>query len=369
MIIKQLENKSIIWFQDTNEYIVVEPLVTEILLLLNNKVEKQQIITQIFNQINIPHQQAENLVSDIEVLLTASQKESVKELTPVNKPSPFEVVKYYLINDLIFKINYATNVEASLVHPKFAHLEIKKETTIHHVFEVFSNDSAISFTVDNTLIGTWSLEEVHYFQGKFSMEMVQKIHHKNENQWMGVFHASAVSDGTNSILFLGDSGNGKSTSLALLQANGFTCLADDFVPIDANEKYIHSFPAAVSIKKKSLETLLPLYPSLETAKEYNFENLNKIVRFLPPNTTNYSQRKPCKALIFIKYEPNSGINADKISKLEAFQQLVPDSWLSPLPKNAETFLNWFEKLPCYQLTYSNNEKMVSTVKKIFTDES
>ena len=368
MIIKQLENKSVIWFEDTNEYIVVDSLVAEILLLLHNKIDKQQIITQLFNQINIPYQQASNLVFDIETLLTSSQKKSVKELKPVDKPNSFEVIKYYLINDLVFKIDYATNVEASLVHPKFAHLETQNPTVIHHQFKVFSNDSSISFTIDNTLIGTWDLKEVHYFQGKFSMELVQKIHYKKEELWMGVFHASAVSDGNNAALFLGDSGNGKSTSLALLQANGFTCLADDFVPIDAVEKNIHSFPAAISIKKKSLEILLPLYPSLETAREYNFENLNKIVRFLPPNTNNFTQKPPCKALIFIKYEPNSEIQIDKISKLYAFEQLVPDSWLSPIPKNADIFLNWFDKLPCYQLTYSNNQEMISTVKKIFTDE-
>ena len=53
MIIKQLENKKVVWFKDTNEYIVIEPLIAEILSLLNNKIDKQEIITRIFNQINI----------------------------------------------------------------------------------------------------------------------------------------------------------------------------------------------------------------------------------------------------------------------------------------------------------------------------
>jgi len=199
------------------------------------------------------------------------------------------------------------------------------------------------------------------------MELLQKIHQKNENEWIGVFHASAVNKDNNSILFLGDSGNGKSTSLALLQANGFTCLADDFVPVD-NSLNVHSFPSAISIKKNSLETLLPIYPELKTSAEYHFKKLNKIVRYLPTNNYDYSLNLPCKALIFIKYQKDSNLIINKISSITAFEQLIPDSWLSPLPQNAELFLNWFEKLPCYQLTYSNNEKMISTVKKIFTDE-
>ena len=38
------------------------------------------------------------------------------------------------------------------------------------------------------------------------------------------------------------------------------------------------------------------------------------------------------------------------------------------PKNAASFLEWFEKMPCYQLTYSNNELMYTAIKRIFEDE-
>ena len=64
------------------------------------------------------------------------------------------------------------------------------------------------------------------------MIIIECIYNKNEAEWMGVFHASAVNYNEENILILGDSGNGKSTSLALLQAQGFQCIADDFVPID-----------------------------------------------------------------------------------------------------------------------------------------
>ena len=185
---------------------------------------------------------------------------------------------------------------------------------------------------------------------------------------MGVFHASAVSNEKKSILFLGDSGNGKSTSLALLQANGFTCLADDFVPMDIKKREVYSFPAAISIKKSSLETLLPIYPELETTAEYNFTRLNKIVRYLKPNNTNYFSHLPCNDLIFIKYEKDAELACEKISKIDAFQQLIPDSWISPKLENAQVFLDWFSSLNCYRLTYSNNEEMIATVSKIFNND-
>ena len=367
MIIKQLENKKIVWFKDTNEYIVIEPLVAEILLLLHHKTDKQEIITKIFDQINIPYKETENLVTDIASLLK-DQTYIKQELVPVFKPQYFEYEKYYKINDVFFKVNYLSEFEYSLVHPKFAHLEITTDLNNTHHFEVYSNNKFISFSIDANIIGTWSLSDVHFFQGKFSMKIVEHMHQKKEADWLGVFHASAISNGTSSMLFLGDSGNGKSTSLALLQANDFTCLADDFVPIDAKKQHIYSFPSAISIKKNSLKTLLPIYPELQNSAEYNFKKLNKIVRYLIPNNSNNYQHFPCKALVFIKFKKDSDLLVSKISNLDAFQQLVPDSWLSPIPENVIKFLDWFEKLTCYQLTYSNNSKMIETVHKIFNDD-
>ncbi|WP_420551324.1 hypothetical protein [Tenacibaculum aiptasiae] len=367
IIHKKIDNKSIVWFQDNNEYIVVEPLVAEILTLLDNKVDKTQIITNIFNSINIPYQQAENLVSDIQNLLKTNTEE-IKNIEDIEIPKSFNFQKYYLINDIVIQVDYLTDFEVSLVHPKFAHLEIQPQQKAKFHYKVYSNNDCISFSINNEIINTWNLNEVHYFQGKFSMKIVEHIHEKVEDEWLGVFHASAISNGKESMLFLGDSGNGKSTSLALLQTNGFICLADDFVPVDSEKQEVYSFPSAISIKKNSLETLFPIYPELKTSAEYHFKRLNKIVRYLPPNNSNYTAHSPCKALIFIKYEQDSDLILKEISKIDAFEQLVPDSWLSPIAANAEIFLTWFAKLPCYQLTYSNNNKMIETVSKIFNND-
>ena len=367
LLYKEIEGKTIVWFSDANEYIVVEPLIAEILSLLKNGLDKSAILTTVLSKVDIPNQQAKNLIDDVETLLKTNNKSSVKKLH-LEEPSNFDQTKFYQINQFIFQVDFLSEYEVSLVHPKFAHLEIESQEKIDFHYKVYSNENVISFSIDNEIIGSWNLNEVHFFQGKFSMKLVENMHQKNEDEWLGVFHASAISNGKESMLFLGDSGNGKSTSLALLQANDFTCLADDFVPIDTKKQEVYSFPSAISIKKNSLKTLLPLYPELENSAEYHFKKLNKIVRFLPPNNSDYTNHLPCKALVFIKYIKDSDLIVNQISKTEAFEQLVPDSWLSPIKKNAEIFLNWFSKLPCYQLTYSNNQKMIGMVSKIFNDD-
>ena len=369
---KTVEDKTIVWFENSNEYLVLENTTADILKRLSKGISVKEIAEALSKKLAVPLDRTIDFIIDLEkkFYTPKNNKESeiINDYRDVEKPKSYEFIKYYKVNNVVFKVSYLSEKELALVHPKFAHLVISDTTKFHYEFDVFINNKFIFLIVDKQLIGAWSRNDIHYFQGKFSMQFIQKIHQKEEDEWMGVFHASAVSDEKKSILFLGDSGNGKSTSLALLQANGFTCLADDFVPIDIEKREVYSFPASISIKKNSLETLLPIYPELETTAEYNFTRLNKIVRYLKPNNTNYFNHLPCNDLVFIKYEKDADLTCEKISKVTAFQQLIPDSWISPKKENAEIFLDWFSRLNCYQLTYSNNDKMIATVSKIFNND-
>ena len=369
LLFKPIEDKTIVWLSHKNEYLVLENQTASILQQLGQGKPITQLAEEVSVELNTPISATKNFIENLsnDLLNNKETKES-EEILKADLPIEFNYIKFYKINNLIFKVAFNNEIELSYVHPKFAHLVIDNPKESHHTFSVFTKEKNIYFYVDNVFIGGWTNKDIHYFQGKFSMELIQKIHEKKEQEWLGVFHASAVSNGEKAILFLGDSGNGKSTSLSLLQASGFTCLADDFVPVDADKNQVYSFPAAISIKKTSVPVLLPFFPELNSSAEYHFTRLNKIVRYLKPNNTNYSSYLPCKDLVFIKYKKDSILNCTKISNINAFQQLVPDSWLSPIEKNAKTFLDWFSNLSCYQITYSENDKMVNTVSKIFDNE-
>jgi hypothetical protein len=369
---KVIEDKTITWFENNNEYVVLENTTADILKRLNKGISVPEIAAVLSKKLAVPLNKTIDLILELEKKFftenTSKNSEIDNDHKDIKRPKIFEFVKYYKINNSVFKVSYLSEKELSFVHPKFAHLVIDETKGFLNEFEVFINHNFIFLYVNNIFIGSWENQEIHFFQGKFSMELIQKIHQKEEDEWLGVFHASAISNGEKSMLFLGNSGNGKSTSLALLQANGFTCLADDFVPIEANKQEVYSFPAAISIKKNSLETLLPIYPELATTAEYNFIKLNKIVRYLKPNNDNFFAHLPCNDLVFIKFEKNAELSCKEISKIDAFQQLVPDSWLSPRKENAQLFLDWFAGLKCYQLTYSDNKKMIASITKIFNDD-
>ena len=368
---KAVENKSIVWFKASNSYIILEEIAAQLVhQILENKTP-QKIASVLAEKLTISEQEALKAVHDLNNrIVIPSTIESNEEQTNKPKyvlPSDFAFQKYYHIHNKVFKVEFANEFQLSLIHPKFAHLETEETSKIEHTFQVFTSNNAIHLVLNEEFIGSWTSEAVHYFQGKFSMKIIECIYDKNEAEWMGVFHASAVNFKDENILILGDSGNGKSTSLALLQAQGFQCIADDFVPIDQAHD-VYSFPAGISIKKNSLPVLLEMYPELETSAEYHYERLNKTVRYLPPQNIDYSKAAPCKALVFIKHDTTIDFEMSKISKLTAFEHLVPDSWISSSQKNAASFLDWFEKMPCYQLTYSNNELMYTAIKRIFEDD-
>lgn len=370
LLTREIESKNIVWFQNSNSYLILEPIVAETISKINTNISDLEIEKWLINTIDAPLKQIKSFLLDVKSIYLENINKSTENeyiLNNPEKPDTYFSTKYYSISNYIFQIQFETEDHEFRIHPVFAHLEIKEISNYHFNYSIFNKDNSIVFFRNSKFIGCWKKADSHLFVGKVSMYLLIDIYKKPEKDWLGVFHASAVSNDKEAVLFLGDSGNGKSTSLALLNANGYNCIADDFVPID-NQKRIHTYPAAISIKKNSVSTLLPFYPELEKSAEYHLKSLNKVVRYLPNKKIDYQQKLKCKALVFIKYQKESEIEINTITKIEAFQQLVPDSWISPLKENASFFLDWFLELPCYQLTYSNNKKMIEIVSKIFNDE-
>ena len=371
LLSKTIEDKRYLWLERTNQYVVLEQEAFKVAEKLIKGEIPETIATHLETTLSVPFEAALKFVKELEDQIlnssTKGQEKSINYLSKTTIPSDFEITTTYQVNNTLIKVSYKSDVEASYIHPKFAHLETDKLNKVTD-FKVFITHDKIYLAINNKVKYGWPKEEIHYFQGKFSMEFIQAMYDKEESEWMGVFHASAVSNQQKAVLFLGDSGNGKSTSLALLQKHGFQCMADDFVPIAATNKEVYHFPAAISVKNSSLQTLAPLYPILNDTKEYHLKRLNKRVRYLPPNYTDTQTHLACKDLVFIKYQKDAALSFSKICKQKAFEQLVPDSWLSSKKENATSFLEWFASLNCYQITYSQTNEMVASVSKIFNND-
>lgn len=368
---KDIEDKSLIWFENTNQYLVFEPKTADIISWIYDKEPLEEIGRKVAEDLDVPYEKAIDFVIDISENIVKKQSEvqdkhvSGYHLKKFTRNYAFS--KYYQIHRSLIQIDYESDFELELIHPKFGHLEIQTEKKPDLHLQIFTDSGHTFLLKEGVYFKDWSRKDIHYMQGKVSMLLVQEIYGHEENNWMGVFHASALTDSKKSILFLGDSGHGKSTSLALLQGYQYHCVADDFVPVGIDKK-VYPFPSAISVKHTSWEILSRYYPNLDSKKDYHFSSHNKTVKYLPPAKQNFEHIFDCEQLVFIRYYPEIETLFSPMTHLEAFERLLPDSWISPIPENVAIFLEWFRHLKCYSLTYSNNQEMFDIVAKLFSDE-
>lgn len=370
---KKIGKKFVLWEQKMNKYMVVDPQTTNIIKMVLKKIDNDTIIHFCSRQYNIPTEEAEHIVREIKERLSKNFKTPKSKnsksihLSPPKQFSSTASTHYYKINNIIFLIEYETLQIKNSNHPKIAHWEIPPQKTPQHHFKVFHSDEMFSLWVDGKKIGSWNVPDENFLCGKFAMQILEKVYARDESKWLGVFHASAVSDGENCIIFLGDSGKGKSTLSAILLANGFDVLSDDFLPVENDNALVCRFPGAISIKRKAYDLLLPQFPILKEIREIYNPFINKSVRYLPLEKSD-PLCVPCKALVFVKYKEGSGFSFERILNEKAIEQIIPDSWILPDHKNVKLFFDWIANLSCYQLTYSDNDLMINTVKKLLRSE-
>ncbi len=375
-IVREIENKQIVWFKNSNRYVQMEKPAFTVFDKLQMGESFDSIVKFLYSNYELPAIEGKKFIKEIQEILDNEIYNSKTLITKkdhgqkITLPEKFySEITYHFVNNS-FLLKYETAQIEQMIHPLFAHLETTNRQSPNHQIQLFFNNKYLNLVSDNILIGQWKKDDDHFFRGKVFMELLNKAYSKKEDDWMSVLHASAVGNGEKCFLIAGESGSGKSTLSAILMANGFNVIADDFVPIEASSSKVMQFPAAISIKKQAFEMISSMYPELLKAKEFYYEKLNKTVRYLVDNNANksISSGLDIKAIVFVKYLENSGMQLNKMSKNEAFRRLVPDSWVSPLAENAERFLDWFASIPCFELTYSDNDKVVTSLKSLIYDE-
>ncbi len=368
-LVATISGQCAVWFQESNQYVIMSPIEAEVLLKIY-KNDETSAIKKFYEEKT--EYELDDIIIRVQSLVD-QQKKIAKSVSDViqgdigETPTEFSRKRFYKISNKIFFVEYETAELEFQIHHKFAHLEIENTTFISNHFQVFLSDEMYVLKVDDRIIGQWDAQNLHYLTGKFSMELLNSFYDKTEDDWLAVLHASVISDGENCLLFAGDSGNGKSTAAAILMANNFHLIADDFVPLDTSSE-VRFFPAALSVKRQALSVLSEKFPELNDVKEIYFEQLNKTVRYLAPSNDFSQDSYPSKAIIFIKYNKDVSFELKRIRNIEAFQELVPDTWISQIFENVERFMEWFSNIPCYRLEYSNNDEMLLSIKSLFKDE-
>ncbi len=359
------KDDSIVWLKKSNKYLVLN---SKILQLIKNKssLSSDDFLVEITESLNVSSGIAKKIDKDISELLLETKQIKLKPVKEHSiKIKDCKMIHHYYFNDTCVKICFDNEETKSLIHPKYSHLAIDNTKKFDVEFKIFNTVNKLVIFKNSQHVGSWSNSELHEFQGKFSMELICSFYNKTEHDWMGVFHASTISKDNRSIMFTGNSGNGKSTLISILMSNGYNIIADDFTPILREDFKTYCFPSAISVKEKSFELVESIHPVITDLKEYFINELKGNVKYLPPITNKINTN--CKSVVWVKYDKDSLNNLEEISKATAIQKFLPDAWISNQDVNAKAFMKWITQTNFYELNYSDNKKLISLVDSLFLD--
>lgn len=278
---------------------------------------------------------------------------------------PYSTHTYQLGNTLI-KFCFETEDFEYYLHPLISHLKTEESNESTSTFELFGYHGKVVFRLNGEVKGIWSDEESHLVKGMIFMNLINTMHDKKDDFWLMTVHASALSNGKKTIVFPARPGSGKTTMAAMLQNRGCQIVSDDFVPIDKYEFKAWPIPLAMSVKQGAMNLVSSLYPEI-VDKPLNHITPEKSVRYLYPGDLQESalQTQPVKEFVFITYDPKINFKWQKINLSRAVALLLDQSWISPTGGTAEILLAQICQWSFYELTYSDNEKALDTIDKLF----
>jgi len=357
------ELDSIVWLKKSNKYLVLNTNTLELIKKKSN-LSSKDFLTLITESLHVDVSIANKINKDISELLLEAEEFELKQNIKFSDPiKPCQLINYYSFNNTIIKVGFDSEETKSLIHQKYRHLAINHVNSYDVEYAIFNSGDTLFIYKNNQIVGSWDSTQLHEFQGKFSMELICSFYNKTEHDWMGVFHASTISKNNRSIMFTGDSGNGKSTLVSILMANGYNVIADDFSPVLRSDFKTYCFPSAISIKEKSYNLIELLHPELKSSNEYYINELKGNVKYLPAISKETSAN--CSAMVWVQYSEGAENSMKKISTHEALKKFLPDAWISKEEVNAKAFLKWIKKTAFYELNYSENDKLISIINNYF----
>lgn len=164
-------------------------------------------------------------------------------------------------------------------------------------------------------------------------------------------HAAAVGMQDKCVLFAGASNSGKSTLSASLSRCGFNLLTDDIVWLEGSTLDVLAVPFAIKLREGSWSVLQKEYP--EIASLPVLEDYGDRVKYLSP-AQGHVRRATATAFVFVHYDPTHAACLRPVSAFESLAGLQNAGfWVEPDDGTMQIFLQWFEKIPRFDLAWSD----------------
>jgi hypothetical protein len=370
-----LDGIYLVWMESCNQFIQLAEPAFRVFRLYANDTPIKSIVDECVTHYNLPENESFRFVNEMidGIELQLQQKDNQRIVEKKYPDADFSFVphsvKYYAVGDKCLKVSFENRLLEHYIHPLFCHLESEPiDISSKYTFELFYYQGLVTFRHNGQCVGQWPEDASAFIKGKFFIYFLNDIYNKTESDWMATLHASAVINGKKAIAFSASSGSGKSTLAAIMHANGYQLIADDFVAVDKISKCAHPFPVAMSVKDGSLDVLSEFYPSLKQGDSIPLSH-NRSGKYLTHEMAleTYQTPLPVTDMIFVEYNPQVEFDLKPIKATEALQLIVDESWIQAESDSICEFMQWLAQTHFYRMRYSVNSKAIEAVKKIFEE--
>lgn len=374
--VHNFEEWRIVWIEGINRYICfLEPAFYVFECLAKGELQ-ETIASACSHRYNLPADHSNRFTKEVMELLERVYRETQDGLEPEQKISggpaepPVYRIRNYRIWSKDFRMAFGDLYLEELFHPFLSPYTLDAGIEDTPFFcELFFQEEFAVLRINRKETLIFPKDEPERYQGAFSLQLINYLYDRKTNDWMGVLHASAVSDGHTALLFTGDSGSGKSTIATFLMKAGFRVLSDDFVPIAMTSPEICSFPAAISVKSSAFPLIKKVFPEIGSylQKETPEDELDE---WFIPQTAEISteMRVPARAIIFVRYDPEVAFSLKRESNLTLMNALIHQLWIANNPDAASRFMAWYFNLPVFTLLYSDDKQAVEALIRLFRNE-
>lgn len=296
-------------------------------------------------------------------------KKLLKKLTPISEkrinkfiiPKNLKIFRFKL-GDSYYAINYEDSKTVNTVIGQLFHLRDSSISKPKNYY-VFNTNGRNFLNDNNTNLGSWDNDEIHYLTGKLLSLIMCDFHKVKEDKWSGFLHASTVSKANNAFVIIGESGSGKSTSCAILSKNGYDLITDDITPLSREGK-IGNFPNAISIKEASFKKIIDLFKKEKLSNTFNVSK-GKIKYLNPYGSTKFTPKTVnCTNIIRIKYAPKLDNSLNQVELKDLLPLIVNESFFPTNSESVNAFMNWHLNCKCYTLDYNNDKSLINFFNKL-----
>ena len=350
---------------------------------LEDGLDRQAIVQELQHAFDLPVARVE---SDLDLILkewadcgllgqagySAEADDESIDKTDIPQPSVnvdvYPAERHYQMLDTVFRLRFSEPSLEQFARSVFAHLAVSEDQPFDLSFDLLKDKQGFYLFKNGELIDHCETEQ----------ELGPVLHGQavaavySRAAFLIAFHAAAVSNGKECVVFPAVSGGGKSTLTAALIASGFQYCTDEMVLLQQQTHDVKAIPAGIGIKTGSVPALQPYYPAIENLPNYLRVDGQRVRYLLPDKDSlpnDMTQSYPIHSLVFPAYQKESGMSFNSVSPAEALCRLTDagsDMEGGLDVERVTQLVDWIRGVSCYELRYHDLNDAIASIKHLLS---